>query len=108
MVQPKMVIHSILNNHCKKGQITNWINLDLVTWCLGILEQTRLVLVALSEGGGWDGGTPTPLEDCSLVFTTSKGHVTTAPAVPATLKIHTNISVSNIGLTARELRSGFS
>lgn len=36
-----------------------------------------------------------PWEDCWRVFTTSRGHVTMAPTVPATLKIIQSESVSN-------------
>lgn len=52
------------------------------------MEQIFLALLVLSDGGGGDDGgdIPTPFEDWSRVLTTSKGHVTTAPAVPATLK----------------------
>lgn len=56
------------------------------TWCLGILEQIFLALFVLSDGGGEGGDIPTPFEDWRRVLTTSNGHVTTAPAVPATLQ----------------------
>lgn len=55
---------------------------------------------SLFNGGGWKPED----EDCSRVLTTSRGHVTIAPAVPATLyKVQGKSTVTEDFVNARYL-----
>lgn len=48
----------------------------------------RTVLCEGRNAGWWADARLFPSDDCSLVFTTSRGHVATAPAVPPALNIN--------------------